>query len=136
VWRQAIGGNRPKLFCRYQDEYLMMTMVVWMLLAAGVLAVGFRVAAPVVGMRAAFLAACWLPMAGVMLTIGLHHHLGYSGLAALGMTLAASAGLTCLGARLIATARREKNSVAALVAGTAIASLPLVLFGGWWVVNF
>jgi hypothetical protein len=113
----------------------MTTMVVWMLLAAGVLAVIFSVAAPVVGMRAAFLAVCWLPVAGLMLTIGLHHHLGYSGLAALGMTLAASAGLTCLGARLIAKARREQTGVGALVAGTVIAALPLVLFGGWWIAN-
>lgn len=113
----------------------MMTMVVWMLLAAGVLAIAFSVAAPVIGMRAAFLAACWLPMLGLMLTIALHHHLGYSGLAALGTTLAASAGLTCLGVWLIAKGRREQMGVIALVVGTLIAALPLVLFGGWWVAN-
>src|SRR5262245_15604697 len=106
----------------------MLTTGVYVLLAAAVLSVVHAVAASVLGTRASFLAVCWLPMAGLLLTIGLHHHLGYSGLATLGATLAASTALTALGWRLVAKGRREQIAVGALVAGTVIAALPLLLF--------
>ncbi len=109
----------------------MMTTGLYIMVFAAVLAVVFGVAASVLGARTAFLAICWLPLAGLLLTIAFHHHLGYSGFSALGVTIAASAGLTCLGGRLIAKAKREKATAGSLIAGAIIAALPLALAAGW-----
>jgi hypothetical protein len=109
----------------------MMTTAVWILLAAAVVAVVYAVAASVLGARTAFLTICWVPVAGLLTAVALHHHLGYSGIAALGVTIAASAGLASLGGRLIAKARREKPGTGSLIAATIVAAVPLALAAGW-----
>ena len=113
----------------------MMTTGVYVLLVAGVLAVVFGVVASVVGMRAAFVTFCWVPLAGLLLTIGFHHHLGYSVIGLLTVTIAASAGLTCLGAGLRAKAQREAMASRPLMIGTFVAGLPLALTAVWLAVN-
>ena len=88
------------------------------------------------GARSAFLALCWLPMLGLMLTVGLHHHLGYDVLALLAAVLAGSLALFGVGAFLCGVARQSKTEIASLVGGTLLAGLPLALFGGWLIANF
>ena len=112
----------------------MMTTGVYILLAVAIMSIAFILLTARFGARAAFLAVCWVPMAGLLAAIGLHHHLGYSVFAVLGATFAASGGLGILGARLASNARRRTMATKALVMGTVFACLPLALLVCWLIV--
>ena len=102
----------------------MMSTGLYVLLGGAVLALIFTTLSTLRGPRIAFLACCWLPLAGLAMAYVKRDQLGYAALAALAVICVTSVGLVGLGIGLGVKAHREKTGIGALIAGTVVAGAP------------
>ena len=110
----------------------MMSTGLYVLIGGTVLALIFTTLSSVRGPRSAFLACCWLPLAGLGMAFLKGNQLGYAALAVLAVIFVTSAGLVGLGIPLCIQARRENAKIGPLVAGTLAAGAPWLLLLAHW----
>jgi hypothetical protein len=113
---------------------IMMTSGIYSVFGLTLVAMTFAAISSARGPRFAFLAICWLPLAGLMLAVGAHNHLGYGMIGVLAAIVVASSGVLTLGVYLCARAAREGAGRASysLIAGIVIAALPLLILLARW----
>ncbi len=110
----------------------MMSTGVYVLLGVGGLALIFSILSSSHGPRTAFLASCWLPLAGLAMAFLNRNQMGYAALAVLAVIFVASVGLVGMGIGLCAKAHREKTGIGALIAGTVVAGAPWLILLALW----
>jgi hypothetical protein len=110
----------------------MMTSAIYSVVGLALVAMAFAAISSARGLRFAFLAICWLPLAALLLAVGAHHHLGYAMIGVLMAILVASVGIVTLGIFLCFNAAREGGASYSLIAGIVIGALPLLILLARW----
>jgi hypothetical protein len=110
----------------------MMTSGIYSVLGLVIVAMSFAAISYARGARFAFLAICWLPLAGLFVAVGAHHHLGYAMIGVLASIVLASVAIIGIGVYLCAKAVREKTELYSATIGIVIAALPLVILLARW----
>jgi hypothetical protein len=103
------------------------TSAIFSALALASIGVLFAAISHARGPRFSFLAICWLPLAGLILSVGAHHHLGYAMIGVLAAIAAVSIATVGLGVYLCVKSIREASRLRALIWGTMIAAAPLII---------
>ena len=106
----------------------MMTATVYVVIFLAGLALLFPLLSTARSPRFAFLAICWMPLAGLALIYALGNRLGYALIVYALVDIVASTVITGIGANQWITAVRQKTGVSSLMMGTLLAASPLAIF--------